>query len=174
MNIYWTLKNLLRSSAQSNCVILYINFVEVSEKSGEEFEYWGEIFHFYNVWCKRRELNVSLAACMGVSDVVFLLDGSCSVGRQNFDKAKNFVVDVISNFYIHQTGELCSMRRSQSSLTIYRWANHRWTQKVQFGKREEFRDQVIRNFYIFKDRKANYWWTQVGWGDRASKSETLC
>lgn len=52
-----------------------------------------------------RKPNLSLiSACLGKSDVVFLLDSSCSVGKENFQKLKHFVSDVTYNLYIDKNG----------------------------------------------------------------------
>jgi len=51
-----------------------------------------------------RQVCKAKNTCLGKSDVVFLLDSSCSVGKENFQKLKHFVSDVTYNLYIDKNG----------------------------------------------------------------------
>lgn len=51
-----------------------------------------------------RQVCEAKNTCLGKSDVVFLLDSSCSVGEDNFRKLKRFVSDVTYNLYIDKNG----------------------------------------------------------------------
>ncbi|XP_062574789.1 cartilage matrix protein-like [Saccostrea cucullata] len=51
-----------------------------------------------------RQVCTAPSTCLGKSDVVFLLDSSCSVGKNNFQKLKHFVSDVTYNLDINKNG----------------------------------------------------------------------
>lgn len=97
------------------CDYYFVFFLFSAKNSKYPFFYYfwrydQGILIFGICWIKYQFLNNEskltnwILACLGKSDVVFLLDSSCSVGEDNFRKLKHFVSDVTYNLYIDKNG----------------------------------------------------------------------
>ena len=60
----------------------------------------GYLFHV-NVWYKLLTVTILLdCETAGGADIVFVLDGSGSIGSTNFELVRDFVVEVVNSFEV--------------------------------------------------------------------------
>ncbi|XP_014014772.1 integrin alpha-X [Salmo salar] len=88
----------------------------------------------------RQPVPSSLEECPGQTDIAFLLDGSGSVGRSDFEKMKTFVKDLIKEFLerdtkfaVAQYSGYCTIHFDLNTFNVMYWDNQVSSIKQQGG-----------------------------------------